>query len=616
MAIKIQLEDSAPWKQRYRAIQVLASLNARNNPQRGLLFLNAKDSYQWYRWDLESREINMISEIPQEVFLCFLSPDGEYIYFLEDQKGNEIGHYVRIPYEGGEKEDITPKMSPYSSFSLSFNSSGSVLAFVTANQEGFQVYSTTILDQKLQSLKLIKKSKNFIIEVTLSSDGEIIVIETNERSGKPEYNLLAFNTSTGKQINELWDGKGTSVTFQRFSPLKGDYRVLGTCNKFGNERPFIWNTKTGDRRDFRLKNIKGDVRPLDWSPNGNLILLYSIYQAVQQLYVYNLDTDILQKLQHPSGVFISFSLPYFISDEKIVITYQNFTQPCHVIELDSIKGKKTGVLFDAGEGPKSHLLKSISFSSSDGSSIQGWLGLPSGQGPFPTILDTHGGPEAVISEVYSPDFQMWLDHGFAVLTVNYRGSTTFGKEFQSKIWGNPGYWEVEDMESARNYLVENNIASSNQIFLTGWSYGGYLTLQALGLKPDLWIGGMAGIAIADWTIQYEDASPMLKGYLEAFFSGKPEEKPDQYRKSSPITYVENVKAPVLVIQGRNDTRTPARPVEMYEKKMKELGKDIEVIWYETGHVGSMLDVELSIKHQEYMLKFAYRVLNKTKQEIV
>lgn len=73
--------------------------------------------------------------------------------------------------------------------------------------------------------------------------------------------------------------------------------------------------------------------------------------------------------------------------------------------------------------------------------------------------------------------------------------------------------------------------------------------------------------------------------------------------------MENVSAPVLIIQGRNDTRTPARPVEVYEQKMRALGKPIEVHWYDAGHLGSFAQVELSIQHQELMLRFAYRVIH-------
>jgi dipeptidyl aminopeptidase/acylaminoacyl peptidase len=238
--------------------------------------------------------------------------------------------------------------------------------------------------------------------------------------------------------------------------------------------------------------------------------------------------------------------------------------------------------------------------------IQGWLGLPEGQGPFPTILHTHGGPESVMTERYLPESHAWMDHGFAFLTINYHGSTTFGRDFQEKIWGNVGYWEMEDLAAARNWLVSEGISQPDGILLTGWSYGGYNTLMGLSKWPDLWAGGMAGIAVSDWTMMYEDSADTLRGYQVALFGGTPQEKPEQYRISSPITYAENVKAPILIIQGRNDTRTPARPIEVYEQKLKELGKPIEVHWFEAGHLGA--GIEQDIQHLEIMLRFAYRVL--------
>ncbi len=202
--------------------------------------------------------------------------------------------------------------------------------------------------------------------------------------------------------------------------------------------------------------------------------------------------------------------------------------------------------------------------------------------------------------------QSWVDHGFAFASINYRGSTTFGKQFLEQIWGNPGDLEVEDMVGARDWLVDHDIARPDQILLTGWSYGGYLTLQALGKYPDLWAGGMAGIAVADRALQYKYSSDKHKGYIAGLFGGTPDEKPDQYRKSSPTTYVERVTAPVLLIQGRNDTRCPARQVEVYEEMMHALGKPIEILWFDSGH-GSA-SAEDRIAFQERMLRFAYQAL--------
>ena len=129
---------------------------------------------------------------------------------------------------------------------------------------------------------------------------------------------------------------------------------------------------------------------------------------------------------------------------------------------------------------------------------------------------------------------------------------------------------MDDVAAARDWMVAQGIARPDGVFATGWSYGGYLTLLALGMRPDLWAGGMAGIAIADWTLMYEDQAETLRQYQVGLFGGTPAEKPEAHTKSSPITYAERVEAPLLVIQGSNDTRCPARQLRAYEEKRDAL----------------------------------------------
>jgi dipeptidyl aminopeptidase/acylaminoacyl peptidase len=278
------------------------------------------------------------------------------------------------------------------------------------------------------------------------------------------------------------------------------------------------------------------------------------------------------------------------------------------LAFNSQTGQQERVGLAAGDVPAGKPWRSISFASSDGQEVQGWLAVPEGKGPFPTILDTHGGPTGVEGQGFNPIAQSWLDHGFAFVTINYRGSTTFGRAFQEKILGDLGHWEVEDMVAARNWLVEEGLALKDKILLTGWSYGGYLTLQALGKYPELWAGGMAGTAITDWVVQYEDSAPALRGYQVSLFGGTPAEKADAYASASPISYVEDVRAPVIIIQGLHDTRTPARPVEMYEAQMRALGKPIDVHWFESGHLGPYAQAEEAIEHQELFLRFAMKIV--------
>jgi dipeptidyl aminopeptidase/acylaminoacyl peptidase len=96
---------------------------------------------------------------------------------------------------------------------------------------------------------------------------------------------------------------------------------------------------------------------------------------------------------------------------------------------------------------------------------------------------------------------MWVDHGYAYFSLNFRGSTTFGTAYREQIWGDVGHWEVEDLVAARQWLVDNGVTHPDQVLLTGGSYGGYLTLFALGVRPELWAGGIAEVATADWRIE-------------------------------------------------------------------------------------------------------------------
>jgi dipeptidyl aminopeptidase/acylaminoacyl peptidase len=192
------------------------------------------------------------------------------------------------------------------------------------------------------------------------------------------------------------------------------------------------------------------------------------------------------------------------------------------------------------------------------------------------------------------------------VSVNYRGSTTFGRDFEYAIYGRLGELEIDDMAAARDYAVQNGIAHPDAILLEGGSYGGYLTLQAIGKRPELWAGGIGVVAIADWRLMYEDQAEMLRGYQRSLFGGTPDDMPEQHAASSPITYAGQIRAPLLIIQGRNDTRCPSRQMEVYIDTLNQHGKSVQVEWFDAGH-GSF-DTEQNIHHQELMLRFAYQVL--------
>ena len=598
------------WKQRFRAPSIWGANIALLRQERGLVWGDPGGTLQFHAWDVPTGTLRELTHTPggHSTYLN-LSPDGEWVYYLQDKQGNEIGHFVRMPYAGGEPLDITSDMPPYSEMGFGFARSGSCLGFTTAAPNGFDTFLIDISpDGSLGKPRQISHLDTICNGPWLSADGRITLMMSSEHSGKNEYSLVALDSATGARIAELWDGEGASITtFRGFSPLHGDPRILAQTNRSGIERLLIWNPLSGERRDLDL-DIPGAHYGADWSADGERILVQTLNRAEISLGIYHLPTNKAVRLNQPPG---DYSPLFARGGSAVFAIWSDAGHNSRIIELDPQDGHLLGTVLQVAEAPAGRTPRSINFPSSDGASIQGWLCLPEGKGPFPTILETHGGPTGVKTNSFDPTAQAWVDHGFAFLSINYHGSITFGRDFEQKIWLDLGHWEVEDMNAAYAWLVREGIARPEAIFLTGWSYGGYLTLMGLGKNPELWAGGMAGVAISDWSVQWEDTADALRSYQEALLGGTPQQQPERYRASSPVSYAEAVRAPLLIVQGANDTRTPARPIRQYEEKMRALGKEIEVIWFDSGHIGAFADKELGIGHLEKMIHFAQDVLRRT-----
>lgn len=598
----LDLSPNAPWRQRFRAASIAWADVAAANPERGLVCTNKDGIYQLYAWDIASGTLRRATHQAAGVMTGAISADGRHIIFLKDDGGNEIGHYVRIPFEGGEPVDLTPEMPPYSSYAPAQSRTGRVIGFLCAGQTGFVACAL----QENQAPRIHYRSGRVSAGPVFSQDGEIIAVASTERFASVDYSLLAYDTLNGQLLGELWES-GASMELGSFSPRAGDFRLLATSSRSGFERPLLWNPRTGQRQDLHLEQIPGSIFPWDWSPDAERILLCQLYQARYQLYLYDLKTETATRLEHPEGAWGSIQPGYFsAAGTEIWVTWQDSSHPARLVALDAGTGAVRRTLLEAGQAPEGRAFQSFEYLSENGDTVQGWVATPAGAGPFPAILHTHGGPTDVQTAAYWPAAQAWLDHGFAVCSINYHGSMTFGREFEKSIRGNLGDLEVQDLAAAYHWLVEQRIARPGAVLLTGVSYGGYLTLQTIGRRPELWAGGMAVVAIADWVLMYEDQAETLRGYQRALFGGTPQEVPEVTRKSSPITYAEQIRAPLLVIQGTNDTRCPARQMQAYEAKLRALGKSIQVQWFEAGH-GSRAQ-EQQIEQQEWMLRFAHQTL--------
>jgi dipeptidyl aminopeptidase/acylaminoacyl peptidase len=241
--------------------------------------------------------------------------------------------------------------------------------------------------------------------------------------------------------------------------------------------------------------------------------------------------------------------------------------------------------------------------------IHALLAEPPGSRPHPAIFTIHGGPEAHDRDTFSPPVQAWIDHGLAVIQVNYRGSTGYGRAWRDALTGNPGLTELDDIAAVWQHVVDAGIVDRDRIILAGASWGGYLTLLGLGLQPERWALGVAGVPVADYVAAFEDEMDPLKAYDRALFGAAPDENPELYAERSPITFVERVRVPVFILAGENDPRCPIRQIDNYIERLVALGKPHQVMRYDAGH-GS-LRTEERVRQMEAQLDFVSRHLGTT-----
>jgi dipeptidyl aminopeptidase/acylaminoacyl peptidase len=266
----------------------------------------------------------------------------------------------------------------------------------------------------------------------------------------------------------------------------------------------------------------------------------------------------------------------------------------------------TVVLTPPGPPPPSSVPVVDAFADGPGGTVHALVATPEGDGPFPTVFLLHGGPTWHDSDSFASDRAAYVDLGCAVVNVNYRGSTGYGSAWRDALTGRPGLTELEDVEAVRRWAVDAGVADPGRCAITGGSWGGYLTLLGLGTQPEAWAVGVAAVPVADYLAAYEDEMEQLRAFDRALFGGSPDEVGEVFRRCSPITYVDQVRAPVLVLAGENDPRCPIRQIENYLAALTDRGAAHEVYRFDAGH-GSLV-VDERVRQLRAELEFVARHL--------
>jgi dipeptidyl aminopeptidase/acylaminoacyl peptidase len=196
---------------------------------------------------------------------------------------------------------------------------------------------------------------------------------------------------------------------------------------------------------------------------------------------------------------------------------------------------------------------------------------------------TVGGPTWQERDYWDPDIAALVSHGYIVIAPNVRGSTGYGADFQRGNFQDLGGSDLQDEVYATRFLEATGYADPKKIGIIGGSYGGFMTLIAIGKTPDIWGAAVEQYGIFNWISMVQHEDPLGAQYDRSLL-GDPVEDKNVYDAASPITYVHNIKTPLLVLQGVNDPNVPREEADQVVELLRNAGKTVDAHFYpDEGH---------------------------------
>jgi dipeptidyl aminopeptidase/acylaminoacyl peptidase len=571
------------WRDRFRAGNVLTASRAEADPSRGVVVADHEGAAQAYAWDVAAGNLRRVSQTGAPVFEAAIEPAGRSIVYHHDPTGSEFGHLHRVPFDGGAAIDLTPDLDEYVAYLTSER--GGVVASLAALSDG--LYLLCVRD----AIAALWPQEAAVSSLRISDDGSWIALGE------------AMDGMYGRTVvRSLHDGSEIGRLDMSMPGAAHGAQVAIAQHDGGWLRPAIWQPGS-QPRPLNL-DLPGDVAPADWSADGARLLLFQVYRSRGSLFSYELDTGLATRLATPPGTADLWTQPQLRAGAATALWGDPHTA-WSVIEADALESRlllrvSTRAFYPGPEW------REVTFPVEASPNVQAWLLTPEGIGPWPAILYAHGGPTSVAVPNLNPVCLAWVDSGYALLSVNYRGSTTFGDDYREALTGNVGSVDVADMVAGQRWLVEAGIARPDLVIANGLSYGGYLTLQLLGTHPDLFAGGIAGAPIADWILSREDQNAALVAYARALFGAEREPEVDVLRQASPRTYVDRYAAPLLISTPEADSRTPLRPIQAFVEELQRAGKEVRLDLLRGGHQGTGAEADIAM--MERWIEFAAHIV--------
>jgi dipeptidyl aminopeptidase/acylaminoacyl peptidase len=502
--------------------------------------------------------------------------------FSRDFGGREQHQLFHVPLRGGREKPIA-KLPPVRIFDFSWSGRDDAIAYAGATQE---INGVWLLDPAMGSSREVYRCRHWTFAPEWSPDDGGLVC-SSKTTEVPTAAELVFLSREGRGPSEVYTPRaGSENTGAVWHPT--ERRVLFKTDARGSYELATYEPDGGRLSYLRAAYTHSvDFPVFDWMPSGDEVYYLAAKEGRTRMYIEPLDGSEparevpLSRGYHASILGRSLRVP--ASGGSVVFSWSCLSTPPE-LSRRPLDGGKTGSLVRYPTRLPLGRAEHVVYKSFDGRPIHGWFLKPTrGRGRRPCVLWIHGGPAWEVADEWNAAIQAFVVAGYPVFAPNIRGSTGYGAEFQNLNIHDVGGGDLKDVGHAVRYLRRRPEVDPKRIAIVGASYGGYMTYLAMTKLPDLWAAGAAIVGVTDWREMYDLSDAAFRSFIERYF-GRPEENSDLYRDRSPIHFVQDIRAPLLIWHRGNDSRVPLKPVEKFAERMRSLGKRFEmtVVWDE-GH---------------------------------
>ena len=547
------------------------------------------------------------NEAHRPVHWYFWAPDGKQMLYLRDNDGDEIDHLFSADLTNGNVRDLTPFFGVRAQNVLTDakHPKSLLVALNLRDRSAFDMYRVD-LETGAVTLEVTNPGdvltwttdNDFIIRAATAYDGKTghTIIRVRDTVDQPWRDLVVMPFEralfAGQVVNGSliagFDVDGKSLLID--SALRSDKgRLVGVDLRDGHELGVLAEDPQSDIAFFSASRLGAQPGVLLDPVTGRVQAVEFDYLTPHWVFL-----DPKLKADFES---INRQAPGFVdlisrdnADQNWIVALRRSDAPATYYQFDRATKKLSELFAENSALAKFELApkRPLVIKSRHGLEMVSYLTTPPGVEPknLPMVLLIHGGPWDRDDDSYDPEVQFLANRGYAVLQVNYRGSTGFGIDFLNAGTKQVGLGTVEDLFDAVQWAIERGIADPKHIAAMGGSMGGYATLRALEMKPELFACGVDAFGPGDMATSFRSFPPYWSNITNRWRrrAGDADHDEKWNRTISPLYEIDRIRAPVLVVQGENDPRTTIANTEMMVRALRKTKRDVlYVVYLDEGH---------------------------------